>query len=199
MKVERSTRTRILDAAEDLLQRRGFGGFSYQHIALRLGVRNAAIHYHFPAKSDLGVALIARYRESFAWWIRQMECQRLDPAARLTAFLGLEERYRSGEKVCPLGVICVEYEGVSDDMRREAAALAADLEDWLTSVLEEGDRQGVLNTGGNARRRALGLLALLQGGLQLSRLRGPQAFSAVLEDVRDTMGLKSPGNLAVAG
>ena len=50
----RNTRGAILDAAEELLQRRGYNAFSYHHIAVQLGIRNAAIHYHFPAKEDLG-------------------------------------------------------------------------------------------------------------------------------------------------
>ncbi|XLM19461.1 TetR/AcrR family transcriptional regulator, partial [Chromobacterium piscinae] len=65
------TRKRILDLAEELLLTRGFNGFSYQHISSELGVRNAAIHYHFPKKNDLGVALIQRYRRRFQRFIEQ--------------------------------------------------------------------------------------------------------------------------------
>ncbi len=57
------TRTLILDVAQELVQSRGYNGFSYRDIALRLGVRNAAIHYHFPSKGDLGRELLVRYRE----------------------------------------------------------------------------------------------------------------------------------------
>ena len=56
------TRSRILDVAEDLLQDRGFNGFSYKDVAGALGIRNAAVHYHFPAKADLGVELVERAR-----------------------------------------------------------------------------------------------------------------------------------------
>ena len=72
------TRKRILDIAEQLLLSRGFNAFSYQHISSELGVRNAAIHYHFPKKSDLGVALIQRYRRRFRRFIEQQA--ELDPA-----------------------------------------------------------------------------------------------------------------------
>ena len=58
----RDTDEQILNAAEDLLQRRGYNAFSYHHIAIQLGVRNAAIHYHFPSKEDLGVALVKRFQ-----------------------------------------------------------------------------------------------------------------------------------------
>jgi TetR/AcrR family transcriptional repressor of nem operon len=44
-------------------------------------VRNAAIHYHYPKKTDLGVALIQRYRRRFQ---RFVEAQlALTPAQQL--------------------------------------------------------------------------------------------------------------------
>jgi TetR/AcrR family transcriptional repressor of nem operon len=45
------TKKRILDMAEDLLLTRGFNAFSYQHISSELGMKNAAIHYHYPKKT----------------------------------------------------------------------------------------------------------------------------------------------------
>ena len=51
----------ILDVAEQLVQVRGFNAFSYADVAGELELTNAALHYHFPSKSELGEALIARY------------------------------------------------------------------------------------------------------------------------------------------
>ncbi|MFC7669875.1 TetR/AcrR family transcriptional regulator [Hymenobacter humi] len=62
------TRTRIVDLAENLLLERGFNAFSYQHIARKLGVKPAAIHYHFPSKDDLGTAIVARQLRRLRKW-----------------------------------------------------------------------------------------------------------------------------------
>ena len=59
------TATRILDLAEELVQTRGFSGFSYADIAARLDVTPASLHYHYGSKADLGEALIRRYRTRF--------------------------------------------------------------------------------------------------------------------------------------
>ena len=42
------TREQIIDRASELMMQRGFNGFSYSDISAPLGVKNAAIHYHFP-------------------------------------------------------------------------------------------------------------------------------------------------------
>ena len=59
-----NTKRVILDLAESLLQEKGFNGFSYAHIATELGVKNAAIHYHFPTKEALMEALAEPYIDS---------------------------------------------------------------------------------------------------------------------------------------
>ena len=53
-----STRESIIETAHRLLLQRGMNGFSYRDIAEPLGVKNAAVHYHFPSKMDLVEALI---------------------------------------------------------------------------------------------------------------------------------------------
>ena len=61
-----STRSRILDIGERLVQVRGFNGFSYADVAAEMSVTKASLHYHFPSKADLGEAIVARYAERFA-------------------------------------------------------------------------------------------------------------------------------------
>ncbi|UGA37463.1 TetR/AcrR family transcriptional regulator [Chromobacterium haemolyticum] len=103
------TRKRILDIAEQLLLSRGFNAFSYQHISSELGVRNAAIHYHFPKKSDLGVALIQRYRRRFQRFIDQQQAE-LDPRAQLEAYFGLSDSYYlQHRQICPSGILSTEF------------------------------------------------------------------------------------------
>jgi TetR/AcrR family transcriptional repressor of nem operon len=47
-----------LDIAEQLVQTRGFNGFSYADIAAEIGISKASLHYHFPTKAMLGERLI---------------------------------------------------------------------------------------------------------------------------------------------
>ena len=60
-----NTKRSIMDLAESFLQEKGFNGFSYAHIAKKLDVKNAAIHYHFPSKEALVAEVIQRYRDRF--------------------------------------------------------------------------------------------------------------------------------------
>src|SRR5258706_8540998 len=59
------TGEQILDLAETLIQTRGYSAFSYQDIADSLGIRKASIRYHFPSKTELGIAVVDRYIARF--------------------------------------------------------------------------------------------------------------------------------------
>ena len=176
----RDTSEEILNAAEDLLQRRGYNAFSYHHIAVQLGVRNAAIHYHFPAKEDLGVALVKRYQDRFRQWARTAEATE-NAWHRLQAYFQTYIDFLEADcKCCPGGVLGTEFHAIPETMREQARLLARDIHDWLIRTLEAGREQAVLRFAGRAEDKAVEIGAALQGGLQIARLAGPERFHQVL-------------------
>lgn len=183
------TRKDILNTAEQFLQLRGYNGFSYHHISAELGVRNAAVHYHFPSKADLGAAVVRRFRENFRWWREQLEARAASGAERIEAFLDLDARYASERKVCPLGVVGVEFAGLPPEMCREADQLLDDVVDYLQAALEIGREDGSLHFRGEPRPLALQILVATQGALQLSRLRGVRGYAGIASGLREQLGM----------
>ena len=184
----RDTREAILECAEELLQRRGYGGFAYQHIAVQLGIRNAAIHYHFPSKEDLGVALVRRYRERFGQWVASL-AEDLDAWARLQAYFATYRAYlgepqsADGCRLCPGGALAPEFCALPEPMRLETRLLMRDVQDWLGATLEQGRRDGVLQFNGDALDKAVEIGAALQGGIQIARMAGAAKFRQLLDQL----------------
>lgn len=89
LKPQHETRTRILDAAEELFMQHGFEGTSMRHLTSRAGVNLAAVNYHFGSKHALVEAVFRR---------------RLDPmnVARIAA---LEELEKEGRAIAPETII----------------------------------------------------------------------------------------------
>ncbi|HEY2433505.1 MAG TPA: TetR/AcrR family transcriptional regulator [Vicinamibacterales bacterium] len=69
---EPDTKTRILDAADDIFVRRGIDGARMQEIADHAGVNKALLHYHFRSKAALARAVWLRIASSFVPGIFQM-------------------------------------------------------------------------------------------------------------------------------
>jgi TetR/AcrR family transcriptional repressor of nem operon len=184
------TAKRILDLAEALWLERGFNGFSYQHLAEPLGMRNAAIHYHYPTKTDLGVALIARFRRRFARSIAQWQETTTDPWLKLEGYIELLTfNYADAERLCPTGVLAVDWATLPEPMQNEARAFMQELYDWCASVLREGAEEGYFRFAGSAEDKAALLLATLQGALQLARFR-PEWLDAIKTQVRLDLGAR---------
>lgn len=189
MKTRGHTRANILTCAEELMQQRGFHGFSYHHIAERLGIRNAAVHYYFPSKGDLGVALIERFRENFRFWAEQLAARRATATEAIEGFFDIELRYCAQARVCPLGVTGVELPGIPEPMQAAVRALLLDVRSFLVTHLEAGRGSSEFDFPGSAEARADTMLAALQGSLQLARLTDASAFERVADQLRADLGI----------
>lgn len=185
-----NTRELILDAAEALLQDRGFNAFSYHHISRQLGIKNAAIHYHFPSKADLGTALIRRCRERFHNYTRTLEREGTDPVSKLECYFAIPASYlQNGHKICPLGVLEAEFNAIPESMQLESQLLDKETRDWLARVLDEGRSLGVLRFEGPAGEKVLLLVAALQGVLQIARVAGSQVFAVTVKQIKRELGI----------
>lgn len=168
--------------AESLVQDKGFNGFSYAHISSELGVKNAAIHYHFPSKEDLGSAVVQRYRDRFQLWINNARVKDLSPQEKLDWFFGIYANMRADHgKVCLAGSLETEFNSLPDSLREQTEALTGELLGWLGSTLDEGREAGVFQFNGAPADKATLILSSMQGALQMARALGAEKFHAVVE------------------
>jgi TetR/AcrR family transcriptional regulator, transcriptional repressor for nem operon len=176
-----NTKRAILDLAETLLQDKGFNGFSYTHIANELGVKNAAIHYHFPTKEDLGCAIVQRYRDRFQLWVNNARVKDLSPQEKLDWFFDIYANMRADHgKVCIAGALETEFNSIPDALRQQTESLTGELLTWLVSTLEEGREAGVFQFKGQPADKAALILSSVQGALQMARALGTDKFYAVV-------------------
>lgn len=179
------TREEILKVASGLLQTRGFSAFSYAHIAEALGVKTAAVHYHFPTKADLGLALIDRYRARYRRWMDEAEDQGLGPAAQLDGYVRIAARFgEDGQKICPVGALEAEYGAIPPEMQRAVQVMIEEIYAWLGRVLDQGRKSGDFHFEGSPQDMAVFIASALQGGLQVGRALGKARFDAVLRQLR---------------
>ena len=184
VKIENSKRT-ILNLAESLLQDKGFNGFSYAHIAAELGVKNAAIHYHFPSKEALSVAVIQRYRERFKLWINNSRVKDLAHEQKLDWFLSIYADMRADQgKVCLVGSMEAEYNSIPEGLQAEVQSLHKELLKSLEAALSEGREAGVFQFKGEPANKAGMILSSLQGALQMARALGTKKFRDVVAQLK---------------
>jgi TetR/AcrR family transcriptional regulator, transcriptional repressor for nem operon len=188
MSSKRDTRTEVLELAEKLFHERGFRGFSYADIAGPLGIKPAAIHYHFQGKEELGVALIERIRDRLkAAQIRFVAEQ--TPWDQQLEFLFAYYRRHAEENcgVCAVGVSAIEADSIPHSMQIQVRLLIKEVLNALVQILARGRDAGLFHFEGRAEERATLMLAALGGALQLQRLTGLPQLETVIAELQQAL------------
>ncbi len=165
-----NTATRILDIALTLIQTRGFSAISYKDIAEQLGIRKASIHYHFPSKSDLGVAVVDRYAAQLTERIFQAQNKGPGSWKLLETYL---EPYRefgnSSDRICLCGALAGEFLALPVPVQERVTEFFEFQQKWLENLLQNGRREGEFEFNGAAKKEARLTFSALQGALLVKR------------------------------
>ena len=178
------TTVRILDVAEQMLQVRGYNGFSYGDVATELGITRAALHYHFKGKAELGRALVERYAARFSAALDDLDATAPNAAAKLRGYIGLYTDVLSADRMCLCGMLAAEHRTLPDPMQRAVCDFFSANTTWLQKVLEEGCADDSLRCPGTTEDSASMVLGALEGGMLIARLDGDVArFTAAAHQV----------------
>lgn len=177
----RDTKNEIVVLADRFIRTRGFNAFSYADISKLLLVKNAAIHYHFPSKFDLGLAVIEKTIKSFeglslSWNALTSDCQ-------LEKYMGIYENTKSENCVCMMGALAPVYDTLSVDMQEALTLLGQTLIHWLSGLLEKGREEGFFCFKGSARAQAYLIQSSLLASLLLDKVLQDDVCKTIKEGI----------------
>ena len=132
------TATRILDVAEELVQTRGLNAMSYADVSSRVGITNASLHYHFPAKADLAKALVDRYSERFFAALDEIERSKPDVADRLRAYVDIYGAVLASGRMCLCGMLASDFETLPGAVQESVSEFFERSYSWLEHVIDQG-------------------------------------------------------------
>jgi TetR/AcrR family transcriptional repressor of nem operon len=165
------TAEQILDLAETLIQTRGYSAFSYQDIADSLGIRKASIHYHFPSKTDLGVAVVDRYMARFGDALTSIaDDQSQSSMAMLDFYVQPYLQFASTpDRVCLCGALAGEMMALPPKVRERVDHFFRTHQVWLAKTLKRGVARGEFKLSAPASKVARFVFGALQGALLVKR------------------------------
>ncbi len=178
-KLETDTASAILDVAERLAQTRGFNAFSYGDIASELGITKPALHYHFAGKAELGEALLVRYTTRFDQALETIDGSTADAALKLKAYVQLYAQVLAQDRMCLCGMLAADYYTLPERMRSIILGFFDENETWLAGVIDQGRKDGTLQTDGTGREVAQMIIDTLEGAMLVARsYRDPHRFAS---------------------
>lgn len=163
------TKTALLDCAQNLIQRVGVNAMSYQNLSDEIGIRKASIHYHYPKKEDLIVALLDRCRDAYDEMYSDVVASDNSAKKKLQLIAQIFEQSLLDGKVCVVGMLSVEFESLGKHARaatKEAIKSSATIyEKIFVQAIEDGQ----LGSTKNTYDAAYGFFCFLLGAQALSR------------------------------
>lgn len=173
------TKEKIINCALKLVLANGFNAFSYADIAEDIGIRKASIHYHFPSKADLGLALINSYRQNFVDILSAPENANLNPKEIIYSYIEywrhcIETREKP---VCLMVILSSELPSLPNEMVAPIGEYFAFTELWLAGVFAQ-----FYNTNIESETiRACEFLAILHGAMLSARAQNnPNLFTKIM-------------------
>ncbi len=176
-----STKEEIVKIADTLIRDRGFNAFSFTDISGRLGMKNASIHYHFPTKTHLCIAVIQQHIALLDNMIERNEHKQ--PLVKLKAFLSIYSSTRAEDMVCLVGSLAADLHTLEAPVGKELKTFVAKIIEWVTQTLQEGKLKNDFHFETAARTKALMIITNMLASLQLTRLTGKKDFELIKETI----------------
>lgn len=173
----KDTKSEIIQIADELIRTKGYNAFSYTDISERLKIKNASVHYHFPSKSDLGVAVIKKTIIAFenvtdSW-------STLDIKTQFVKFVTMHDKTQREHWVCLMGALSSSVDTLSDDMRIELKKMANIIIAYLTDILSKGKEQHVFSFTEDAKTKAYLIQSSLLASLLLDKVMENDVYKVI--------------------
>ena len=169
---------RLLDAAEIAMRSRGYHGVSFRELADDVGIKSASVHYYFPQKVDLAVALVARYSKTFFAGLDKNAGDASSSQLLRTYCSAYRSALELSERACLCGMFGAESCGLPKPVADAVAAFFEANMVWIGRTLPK-------DIAPRTRRiRSAQILAALQGGLMIAAtLKDHGLFDGVVKRV----------------
>ena len=173
-----TTKAKIINLAEELIRTKGYTAFSYKDIATVLKVKNAAIHYHFPSKEQLGRAVLERtrtqFKEATASWAS------LPYLEQLQRLMNIYKRSHQQQWVCLVGALGPAYPALPASMQVSLTQMTLEIKTWTMALLEKGKAAQVFDFKESIEEKSLMIVTALLSSLILSRVMQPNSTDIIM-------------------
>jgi TetR/AcrR family transcriptional regulator, transcriptional repressor for nem operon len=177
------TREKIMELGENFIRTKGYNAFSYQDISSELGIKNAAIHYYFPSKENLGTSIVKTNIQRFEEMIDNMHSRGFDEWKQLDTFIKIYIKSHREQKLCLMGSLGPDFNTLNPTTRNELQRMTEIILHWLTGLLDSGREKKVFSFKQEPQNKAMLILSGLIASLQLARIMDKIDFKVIQQSI----------------
>ncbi|HWB25588.1 MAG TPA: TetR/AcrR family transcriptional regulator [Chitinophagaceae bacterium] len=183
------TRAFIVEKTAPIFNTKGYAGTSLTDMTDATGLTKGSIYGNFENKDEVALA-------AFDFNLRQVRSiigaemdKRSTVKEKLLVYVDVYENfmhYPFPVGGCPILNTAVEADDTHPGLKKKAADAIISWKNSVIKLVEEGQRKGEFSPGLEAEQVALTIIAMIEGGVMISKLTGKQAYrKAVMQSVSD--------------
>jgi len=188
------TKERILAAARELFNTKGFSATTINDLVEYTGAKKGCLYFHFSGKDEIAQAVFQEASSQFMEFIDKA-LDNKNAGAALDNFLtcALEMHVAAGfVGGCIFGNTALEMSDSNEDFARLVGRFFDEWTGRLARVIEKAQMKGQLRRDVPAEAVARQIIATLEGGIMMSRLKkDEQPMRECLDVLRRALELKT--------
>ncbi len=177
------TREKIIELGEKLIRTKGYNAFSYQDISTELGIKNAAVHYYFPLKENLGTSIVKTNIQRFEEMVDNMHSRGFDEWQQLDTFIKIYIKSHREQKLCIVGSLGPDINSLSGTTKNELFKMTEIIVKWLTGILTTGKEKKLFVFNDDPQHKAMLIFSSLVASLQLSRIMDKLDYKSLCQSI----------------
>jgi TetR/AcrR family transcriptional regulator, transcriptional repressor for nem operon len=182
--MKQNTQLKILEEAERCLQLKGYNGFSYNDLSNAIGIKTSSIHYHYPTKVDLVVAVIEFYTVGLLEELARISRTNKSTTKKLTDFINaiFSKTFSDNRKMCLGGILAAEVTDLDPKIHVKLKTFFDKIEIWIVSTIKESSIDEAANAKCMPEIFAKQLIIQIEGALILARLFDDDSYLSLINE-----------------
>ncbi len=177
------TREKIIELGENLIRSKGYNAFSYQDISAELGIKNAAIHYYFPTKENLGTSIVKTNIQRFEEMLENMHSHGFNERQQLDTFVKIYLKSHREQKLCIIGSLASDFNTLNETTKTELKRMTEIILKWLTDILVTGKEKKLFVFDEDPQSKAFIILSGMVASLQVSRVMDKMDYKNLCQTI----------------
>ena len=184
-----NTRDTILDAAFCEIHRQGYQAASIANILAKTGLTKGALYHHFPAKQDLGLAVVDEIiRAGLQAMLFDPLRESDDPFETLLEIIGRKADRVDLESVrlgCPLNNLMQEMSPLNEDFKNRLLVILKVWQDTFANALRRAQQQGRIRREVDTQAAALFMVSSWEGCVGVAKnMQSVKAYRMCMQQLR---------------
>ncbi len=178
-----------MNAAKRMIQKNGIDSFSFRTLAEIVNIKSSSVHYHFPKKDDLLVAIAIEYNNSFFKILDRLKQDNLSSREKLLKLIELFEDTKKKDLLCLCGMLAANNNNLTEQSQKEVNNFFLRVTEWINDILDIAKKNNELNSRLKTKSLSNILISSFEGALLIDRVDKKFKYLKSCKDlVNDVLG-----------